>query len=856
MSVEEETPSGEKTNDEKTNDKAKNEELKDSPADEEQKKDDTKEESKSDVEGESKDDVKKESKDDVKKESKDDVKKESKDDAKAESKGDAKAESKDDEKSEGKDDAKAAAGGEDVMNMLMSYLQKNKDDPKIMQTVLSMMGGQGKDGAAGLSQLKLPSSGANEKEAGEDKKPSDKSISDKGTSDKDSATNGKKKDEDATQTNGEKKTEEKETGNKGLNLFGTKSEKNIFPSFSFSSGLNNTGNDTKEKSSGGGGSIFGDGKKNFFAQFGEDKGRNGSGSTNKFGFSGFSGFGNATFGNTTFGGTTFGSTPFGSTPFGSGKKNEDGAASTKGETTQGIFTKGTGSADATTNKEKEQDNEKSDTGVKKKFDTLVEDDDDYIIENAETKEPVEEEAISMIENMNIKNDENAKEKKLSNFDFSKALNSNNNEEVKDVKLYRSRNTWEELNIDNDLIQILTYLKFFAPSKIQGLALPYILNSNRNLIAQAQNGSGKTLTFVISMLSKINRNEGTLQAMCICPTRELAQQNYDVVGKFTKYLTVKVFLAVPLCDRYDKNAGFQIYVGTPGKTLDLLKRRFVDTKNVTIFVLDEADDLIDIKNNMSSQVENIKRFLPKQCQILLFSATYNEEVRSFADRFAPKASKISVRQEDLTLKCVKQYYLLTENEEQKYYYLSELYCSMSIAQCVIFVNSKVSAYNLYQFMTERGHNVTLICADSVISRFTRNQVQKANVLGMDPKTRDTLMSDFKSGVSKVLICTDLLSRGIDVPTISLVINFDLPYVFHGRISENYGNHFSNKKVNMETYIHRIGRTGRFGTKGMAINFVNKNQLVHIKQIEQYYQCVISDLEVDSELMITSPSKGGD
>ncbi|CAG9473708.1 ATP-dependent RNA helicase DBP5, putative [Plasmodium vivax] len=787
MSVQEETPSAEKTNDEKTNDKSTNEGVKGAPAEQEQKKEDTK------VEG----------KDDLKSESKDDAKSEGKDDAKSEGKGDAKSEGKDALKNEGTNDAKGAAGGEDVMNMLLNYLQRNKDDPKIMQTMLSMMSGQGKDGTAGEGDKKTE-----EKEA------------------------GKKKDEEAAQTDGAQKTEEvKQTGNKLLNLFSTKIEKNVFPTFSFSSGLNSTGNGAKEGPPSAG-SIFGDGKKSFFAEFGEDKNRNVSAS-NKFPFSGFSGFGG--------------------TPFGSGKKNEDGAA-TQGETAHGIFTKGTGAAGASESNEKEEEEaEKSSTVVKKKFETLVNDDDDYIIENADTKEPLEEEAISLIENMNLVNS-NEKERKLTNFDFSKALSNDNNEEVRDIKLYRSRNTWEELNIDNDLIQILTYLKFFAPSKIQGLALPYILNSDKNLIAQAQNGSGKTLTFVISMLSKINRNQGVLQAMCICPTRELAQQNYEVVGKFTKYLTVKVFLAVPLCERFNKNAGFQIYVGTPGKTLDYLKRKYVDTKHVSIFVLDEADDLIDIKNNMSSQVESIKRFLPKRCQILLFSATYNEEVRTFADRFAPRASKISVRQEDLTLKCVKQYYLLTENDEQKYYYLSELYCSMSISQCVIFVNSKVSAYSLYQYMTERGHNVTLICADSVISRFTRNQIQKANVLGMDPKTRDTLMSDFKSGVSKVLICTDLLSRGIDVPTISLVINFDLPYVYQGRISDNYGNGFSNRKVNMETYIHRIGRTGRFGTKGMAINFISKSQLVHIKQIEQFYQCVISDLEIDSELMISS-SKGG-
>ncbi|SCM07873.1 ATP-dependent RNA helicase DBP5, putative [Plasmodium chabaudi chabaudi] len=536
------------------------------------------------------------------------------------------------------------------------------------------------------------------------------------------------------------------------------------------------------------------------------------------------------------------------------------------------------SADNKKDKEGESNDKKNDDVngenkevIKKKHSELVEDNDDYEIENCEPELPLEEEAISLIENINIENDEKNKGNKDDSIKKTNGVSVSANmakladkymsggkiadatgKEQSDFKLYHSKNSWEELKIDNELIQILTYLKFFGPSKIQAYALPIILDSNRNLIAQSQNGSGKTLTFVIAMLSKINRSLYSLQAVCICPTRELAQQNYDVVGKFTKYLNVRTFLAVPLCEKYNKSNGIQIYVGTPGKTLDFLKRKYIDTNNIKIFVLDEADDLIDIKNNMSSQVESIKRFLPKSCQILLFSATYNDNVRVFADKFAPRATKISVRQEDLTLKCVKQYYLITENDEQKYYYLSELYCSMTISQCVIFVNSKKSAYNLYQFMTENNHNVTLICADSVISRFTKNKVEKTNVMGMDPKTRDSLMSDFKKGISKVLICTDLLSRGIDVPSISLVINFDLPYIYQGRIT-NSADAIANQNVNMETYIHRIGRTGRFGTKGMAINFISKMQMPHIQQIEKYYKCVISDLEYDSELMMTSITK---
>lgn len=498
--------------------------------------------------------------------------------------------------------------------------------------------------------------------------------------------------------------------------------------------------------------------------------------------------------------------------------------------------------------------------IKKKHDKLVEDNDEYDIDTSAVNDN-EREATSILTKFNMKmnNDNVGIREHTNNINAVRSMCASSNykgeenaNDEGDFKLYHSKYTWVDLHVDKELINVLVLSRFYNPSKIQAFALPIILNSNKNLIAQSQNGSGKTLTFVIGMLSKINRNIYNLQAMCICPTRELSQQNYEVIKNFANYLKLNVFLAVPLCERYNKNAGWQLYVGTPGKTLDFLKRKYVDTRNVKLFVLDEADDLIDVKNNMATQVDYIKKFLPKNCQVLLFSATYNKQVLNFADRFAPQAIKIRVRQEDLTLKCVKQYYLLTENDEHKYYYLSELYCSMTISQCVIFVNSKQSAFKLYKFMTDNHHNVTLICADSVISRFTKNKVQKTDVVGMDPQTRDTLMADFKKGISKVLICTDLLSRGIDIPSISLVINFDLPYIYHGRI-DDHANSPSHLKVNMETYIHRIGRTGRFGSKGMAINFINKQQLSHIKQIEHYYQCTISDLEFDSELMKTSITK---
>ncbi|SCP05692.1 ATP-dependent RNA helicase DBP5, putative [Plasmodium ovale] len=753
--------------------------------------------------------------------------------------GDIKNEGTNDDKSnkeeklkENSDLKEGEKGDDNVMNMLLTYLQKNKNDPKLLQTMLSVMNGQ-TEGPSSVSQSNEPdgsdrpdTTGNGQKEhlngqAKEDVKKECNQHSDMFVTKGGNNVDEKEKQQSSVGMGlgeGEKseKTKEMEKGSKIMNMFSRKEDKEDV----------DDNNAEKEKNK-----IVGE----------PDEGKKNTG-MGKFGVVNFSAIIEAT-----------------------RSAAKEAAKETAKETAKDGEQEGP-NRDANEGEEKGL--------VKKKHMELVEDNDDYEIEEGDPKEPFEEEAISLIENMNLVKEQRGGEPAIisgtgigsgmdigngegSKFGFSKfsgstALRSGEGKEQGDFRLYHAKNTWEELKIDNELIQILTYQKFLGPSKIQAYALPIIINSNNNLIAQSQNGSGKTLTFVIAMLTKINRTLKCLQALCICPTRELSQQNYEVIGNFTKYLNVKVFLAVPLCEKYNKSDGYQLYVGTPGKTLDFMKRKYIDTSNVRLFILDEADDLIDIKNNMSSQVETIKRFLPKYCQILLFSATYNKEVRIFADQFAPKATKISVRQEDLTLKCVKQYYLITENEEQKYYYLSELYCSMTISQCVIFVNSKKGAFNLYEFMTENNHNVTLICADSVISRFTKNKIQKANIIGMDPKTRDSLMADFKKGISKVLICTDLLARGIDVPSISLVINFDLPYIYQGRIGEN-ANLPSNQRVNMETYIHRIGRTGRFGTKGMAINFVSKNQMPHIHQIEQFYKCTIADLEFDSELMITSLTK---
>lgn len=392
------------------------------------------------------------------------------------------------------------------------------------------------------------------------------------------------------------------------------------------------------------------------------------------------------------------------------------------------------------------------------------------------------------------------------------------------------NDWKDLNLDDNLLKGLYQKGYHRPSKIQKLALPLIFDSSRwNLIAQAQNGSGKTATFALAMLNIIDRTNKLPQAMCLCPTRELAIQNLGVIRDLGKFTSTTYYLAVPLCPRVDLAIGCQILVGTPGKTMEILKKKQIPTQNLKLFVLDEADEMIDHRNNMAPQVEQIRRFFSQPVQILLFSATYDDFVRQFATKVVPRANKIIVNKEDLTLDCVRQYYIECSNSDQKLTVLSELYGCLTVGQSVIFVNSRKTGFDLCQRMRHEGHVISLICGSA----------RTNGTEFIDSELRDSVMNEFRSGTTKVLICTDLICRGIDVPQVTLVINYDLPTLMRSRGSRN------SYSVNMETYIHRIGRTGRFGLKGIAINLMTPDDIYLLEEIKTFYQCQITKLHWNAD-----------
>lgn len=391
--------------------------------------------------------------------------------------------------------------------------------------------------------------------------------------------------------------------------------------------------------------------------------------------------------------------------------------------------------------------------------------------------------------------------------------------------YLAAKSWDEMNLPKEVLDGIFEMGFVKPSKIQEWALPIALRGG-NIVGQAQNGSGKTAAFSLSMLLSSDSQRSGLQALCVCPTRELASQNYDVVSRLGKFTGLRIWLAVPQVERPPRRLDHQIMVGTPGKVQDMLKKRVADPHGCKVFVLDEADVMIDEDNQMGPQVMGIRHLLPEDLQVLLFSATWPEHVEKFAKKMVPRANTIKVQKEDLTLTTIKQTYIdVGDDQRKKTQVLMDLYGALNVGQSIIFVNTRHMAFELAKSMKDEGHAVTLICG-----------TQKTGGEQIDISYRDKIMTQFRNGVTKVLISTDVLSRGIDVPAVTLVVNYELPNAWTRRNEPDF-----------ETYMHRIGRTGRFGLKGVAVNLVASWERPMLESIRNYYRCSISKLSGDCEEM---------
>lgn len=373
-------------------------------------------------------------------------------------------------------------------------------------------------------------------------------------------------------------------------------------------------------------------------------------------------------------------------------------------------------------------------------------------------------------------------------------------------------SFDDLDLQEGLLRGIYSYGFERPSAIQQRGIRPILDG-RDTIGQAQSGTGKTATFVIGALQRIDYGNHQCQALILAPTRELAQQIQKVVLALGDYLKIRCHACIggtSVRDDIDRlRDGQQCVVGTPGRVLDMIGKRHFNVGQLVTFVLDEADEMLS--RGFKDQIYDIFKTLPPNVQVCLFSATMAPEILDLTTKFMRDAVRILVKKDELTLEGIRQFYVAIEKEEWKLDTLCDLYETLTITQAIIYCNTRRKVDFLADQMTKRDFTVSTMHAE------------------LDQKERDLIMREFRSGSSRVLISTDLLARGIDVQQVSLVINYDLPQ-------------------NMENYLHRIGRSGRFGRKGVAINFVTNNDVRAMKDIERYYHTQIEEMPMDIADMI--------
>jgi superfamily II DNA/RNA helicase len=388
-------------------------------------------------------------------------------------------------------------------------------------------------------------------------------------------------------------------------------------------------------------------------------------------------------------------------------------------------------------------------------------------------------------------------------DQTPALN-NTEEETYDSSF--EINSWEDLQIDTNLLRGIFAYGFEKPSPIQRKAINPIIQK-KDIIAQAQSGTGKTATFTIGALSHVNTDEDTTQILCLSPTRELSIQTATVmrgIGSMMKNLRVQVLVGGSSIDEDISNLKSNVphvITGCPGRVYDMMRRNHIVSKNIKLVVLDEADEMLS--SGFKEQVYNIFQHFNNNIQVALFSATLPDHIQGITSKFMRDPVKIQVRAEQLTLEGISQYYVAIEDDRQKYLTLKDLYSFMSVSQCIIYANSVKRVSALYDAMMEDGFPVCRIHS------------------GMDKSDRDKAFADFRGGTFRVLISSNVTARGIDIQQVSVVINFDIPKDVH-------------------TYLHRIGRSGRWGRKGVGINMITRRDMSKLKEIEQYYSTQIKEM----------------
>lgn len=373
-------------------------------------------------------------------------------------------------------------------------------------------------------------------------------------------------------------------------------------------------------------------------------------------------------------------------------------------------------------------------------------------------------------------------------------------------------SFEKMGLKDPVLQGVYAFGFEKPSAIQQRTIPAILGG-RHVIAQSQSGTGKTSLICVLALQLCDLDTNETQVLVLNPTRELAQQTCDNMRRMaTPQLTgFKAHACVGGThlgeDIRALEQGCHVVSGTPGRVFDMVRRAKIRARGVKLLILDEADELLSL--GFKEQIYDIYRYLLQGVQLLLISATLTEDVLDVSKKFMKDPVRILVRKDELTLEGIRQFIVNVEKEEWKFDTLCDLYGSMVITQAVVFVNSRSKVEQLSKKL--RASNFTV-----------------SAIHGEMPQTeRDTVMQRFRDGDTRVLVATDLFARGIDVHQVSLVVNYDLP-------------------LNKESYLHRIGRSGRYGRKGTAISLVTNDDQRQLADIERFYRIQIAELPRSIEL----------
>lgn len=369
------------------------------------------------------------------------------------------------------------------------------------------------------------------------------------------------------------------------------------------------------------------------------------------------------------------------------------------------------------------------------------------------------------------------------------------------------NDFDEFGLKINLLRGIYKYGFEKPSLIQSKVIkPFI--TGRDLLAQSHSGSGKTATFTIGTLQKIDENIKSCQAIILANTRELALQIYHIVLQFSKFMDINISLCIGGTNIQksvkELKKGSQLIIGTPGRVKSMIEKKNISVEHLKLIVLDEADELLS--ESFEDEIRYIIKSSFSDTQICLFSATMQKDKIKLSKNFLNNPLILLIHPEKLTLDCIKQFYISLSEESWKFDVLCSIYNMISISQSIIYVNGSKKAEWLKNKLIEKNFTVSVIYGS------------------MSLIDRTKVMDNFRQGDIRILITTDLLGRGIDIEQVSIVLNYDVPR-------------------NKSSYIHRIGRTGRFGKKGVAINFATEKEMKLIDDLKKYYSTEIEPMPQD-------------